>query len=93
MCDEAAEGVVEEAGMNVDEQMGQAEIPAGGSDSSRPGLVEIDTASEPLRRNWASMEKLFREDREALRRKDAIACAALEMAESMDKFLNLQSRS
>ncbi len=51
------------------------------------GLVDIALAGEPLRRNWTAMVDLFQRDREALRRIDAAGCAALEMAESMDKFL------
>ena len=53
----------------------------------RPDVVAIDKHSEPLRRNWAATIELFQKDREALRRKDGVGCSALEMAESMERFL------
>lgn len=53
----------------------------------RAGVVAIDKRPEPLRRNWAATVELFQKDRETLRSKDGVGCSALEMAESMELFL------
>lgn len=55
----------------------------------RLGVVEIPPTAEPWDRNWTTAQALFRADREALRRWDYHACSALEMAESMDRFLRM----
>lgn len=51
------------------------------------GVVEIRRVTEPAQRNWPRVEERFAQDREALRRHDHVGCAALEMAEAMDRFL------
>lgn len=54
---------------------------------AEPLLIEIRRTTEPSRRSWARVRELFQQDREALRQCDQVGCAALEMAEAMDRFL------
>ena len=50
-------------------------------------VVEIRRVAEPVHRNWPRVQERFAQDREALRRHDFVGCAALEMAEAMERFL------